>query len=307
MVAAFAATLMVLGCASAPKEKERPDETQKSTEKSVSANNVDISARKATIIDWRNRTMGEEATPPWLKSLVKGNSGQIKREFDSLSPTDKVSYVAIINKNRNVGEVVAMTQAAAKVAYELRSTVLARAASTLDPESAEYDAVNDVAMEAKVTLSGQHNVTDFWQQVESENAETGEKEQYFNYYYVFSFTQANWDAIVRKYMNDIIGKLPDRSTQVKMANMFGEIAADTKREQDLSDEQFRAQLAAQQQAAQYAHQEELARTGGQTAVGVAEARASAPPAAPAGSPVAAVGSGDIDWISALSTVAVAVF
>jgi hypothetical protein len=115
-------------------------------------------------------------------------------------------------------------------------------------------------------MTGAQKVSDFWQQVEKNN--DGVKSRTYIWYTVYAFPGDTWGQLTRKYVNDVIGQIPDRPVQTQIANAFKEIDAEAKRNNERSNAEFRQQLQLQMQAAQ-----------------------------------TAAGAGDYDWISALSTAA----
>jgi hypothetical protein len=126
--------------------------------------------------------------------------------------------------------------------------------------------------------------------------------------------QETWAALTRKYVNDVIGEIPDRAVQTNVARAYGDIQAAADREQEMTDTEFRQKLRMQEQAAWDAQSRDMARINQETVVAVtavdavaraaeAEARYSAYRSGdPAKAAAAATTAGDIDWISALGTV-----
>jgi len=115
-------------------------------------------------------------------------------------------------------------------------------------------------------------------------------------------------------VNDVIGKLPDRQVQTNVANAFNDIAAASKRENELSDRDFQQMVNERSKAAQNAHEREMTQIRSDAQVDIAQAKADSVAryaAYRSGNPtVAAIASttaNDIDWISALSTAAKVIF
>ncbi|GHU91323.1 hypothetical protein FACS189476_11970 [Spirochaetia bacterium] len=273
-----------------------------------SASNVDVAPTRAVVRDWSNRSMGIPSTPPWLQALVvNGNSGPIKQEF-SINGSNRVKYILAQNRNRESARVQAGLLFAAKTANELKQYVVTGAGSVLD--GGELDIVEEIATATKVTIAGNENVADFWQLVETEDTATRQKTQEYLYYIVYSMEESTWKALVRKYTNDIIGQLPDRAVQTKVAQAFGDIDAAASRETMMTEAQFIVQVDAQRLAAERAYELEQARISGQTAVAVAAATPAAQTKQeiyvsgdPAKIAAASVSAADVDWITALSTAA----
>ncbi|GHV92452.1 hypothetical protein AGMMS50268_29550 [Spirochaetia bacterium] len=272
-----------------------------------SASNVDVAPTRAVIRDWSNRSMGIPSTPPWLQALLLGNSGPVKQEF-GINGSNRVKPIAAQNRNRESARVQAGLLFAAKTANELKQYVVTGAGSVLD--GGELDIVEEIATATKVTIAGNETVTDFWQLVETEDMTTHQKTQEYLYWIVYSMPEDTWKALVRKYTNDIIGKIPDRAVQTKVAQAFGDIDAAASRETMMTEAQFIVQVEAQRLAAERAYELEQARINGQTAVAVAAATPAAQTKQeiyvsgdPAKIAAASVTAADIDWITALSTAA----
>ena len=273
-----------------------------------SSSNVDVAPTRTVVRDWSNRSMGIPATPAWLQSLVvNGNTGPIKQDF-GINGSNRVKYIVAQNRNRENARVQAGLLFAAKTANELKQYVVTGAGSVLD--GGELDIVEEIATATKVTIAGNETVADFWQLVETEDTATRQKNQEYLYYIVYSMPEDIWKALVRKYTNDIIGKLPDRAVQTKVAQAFGDIDAAASRETEMTEAQFVVQVEAQRLAAERAYELEQARISGQTAVGVAAATPAAQTKQeiyvsgdPAKIAAASVTAADVDWITALSTAA----
>jgi hypothetical protein len=155
--------------------------------------------------------------------------------------------------------------------------------------------------------------------IETENSGGRAKSREYVYYVAWAMPQATWTALTRKYVNDVVGKIPDQAVQTNMARAYGDIQAAADREQEMTDAEFRQKLRMQEQAARDAQAREMARINQETVVAVtavdaaaraaeAEARYSAYRSGdPAKAAAAAATAGDIDWISALGTAEGAIF
>ncbi|GHV80830.1 hypothetical protein AGMMS49944_26210 [Spirochaetia bacterium] len=284
----------------------------------ASASNVDIVPNRSVIRDWSNRNIGMPPTPVWFPSLVLGNSAPVKQDF-GINGTARVKYSVAQRRNRDEARVQAGLLFAAKTANELKQYVVTGAGSVLD--DGELDIVEEIATATKITIMGNDPVADFWQLVETEDLTTRQKTQEYLWYIVYSMPDATWKALVRKYTNDIIGQLPNRAVQTKVAQAFSDIEAAATREREQAEAEFKAQIAAQEQKAKADERVRLAEINQQTVANSQsertarteiEANASAQRAAlrsgdPAKVAAASVRSGDIDWISALGTAAKVVF
>ncbi|GHT90813.1 hypothetical protein FACS1894140_0100 [Spirochaetia bacterium] len=231
----------------------------------------------------------------------------------------RVKYSLAQRRNRDEARVQAGLLFAAKTANELKQYVITGAGQDLNDR--ELDIVEEIATATKITITGNESVADFWQLVETEDLTTHQKTQEYLWYIVYSMPDATWKALVRKYTNDIIGQLPDRAVQTKVAQAFSDIEAEATREREQTEAEFKAQNAAQLQKARADARLAEARVNQQTVANAqaqaterAEITASASAqraALRSGKPeevaVASTSSGDIDWISALGTAAKVVF
>jgi hypothetical protein len=269
------------------------------------------------IRDWSDRGIGEIENPAWLLSARRGNFNAFKSEF-GIDSTDTCRIGTGINVNRNAALIQADVLFAAQLAQELRTTVLTRAGVASDSEidDGEYAAVRNAALEAKVTVAGFRQVTDFWQQQEVTDAD-GRKQTRYAAYIIYACAPDVWDKIVATYLFDIVGRLPEKKTQQAVAGMFEELKADTRRETEKTEAEWRAELEAQKQAAE--NQQRLAMA--QTPGGVVAAKAAGDVARTqaieegrtlraairSGDPVAiaaaAIGAGDFDAVAALAAAA----
>ena len=93
--------------------------------------------------------------------------------------------------------------------------------------------------------------------------------------------------------------------------MFQELAAESRREQELTEAQFKAQVEAQRLVAERAHELELARVSGQTAAALAAAAPATQQAIYVSKDKAAIAvastTADADWVQALATAANVLF
>jgi hypothetical protein len=239
-------------------------------------------------LDWSNRSIGEIASPVWLLPAMRGNWTAFKQEWQ-VSP-DKVLKIGVArNASLNAAQTIADVQYAARLANQLKQTVLTRAAISLGSDG-EFDTVQDAATKTLVSVAGQERLTDFWQLIETDE-DNGKKSRAYVYYVVYACDSAVWDQVVAKYLYDIVGQLPDKKTQQTISGMFNEINAEIKYEREKSDAQFQAEVAAQQRALTQAPQPVAARR---------EAYRSGDPAK-----IAAAGTtaADTDYVAALALAA----
>jgi hypothetical protein len=261
------------------------------------------------IVDWANRSLDVPAVPGWLKAAALGNTNQFKTEF-SIAPDAVVRLHQTEAASRNQAMTIVQVTYAARLANQLKQDILSRAGVSL--QGAEFETVNDAVTQAKVTLTGLEQAADFWQLVETEDIATGQKQRRYVYYIMYKIEGPVWDQIVAKYLYDVVGNVPDSKGKQVIGGMFKELAADTRREQELTEAQFKAQVEAQRLAAERAHELEQARIKGQTAVAVAAATPPSQQAVYVSGDRAAVAAAsttaaDIDWVQALSIAADVMF
>jgi hypothetical protein len=230
--------LALNGCATANKAQGAASSIRVSAE-------AERTATEQFILDWKDRSIGEIAAPLWLLPATRGDWGVFKETW---KPGDgKILKIgAAQNTNQNVAMTIGDVQYAARLANQLKQTVLTRAAISLGDDG-EFDAVNDAATKTLVTIAGQERLTDFWQKIETTD-ETGRKTTVYNYYVVYACDEGVWDNLVAKYLFDVVGLLPEKKTQQTMSALFREIDQATKNEKAKSAEEFKAELAAQQAA-----------------------------------------------------------
>jgi len=206
---------------------------------------AELTADDYRIVDWKDRSIGEIASPAWLLPAVRGNWTSFKREWPVDS--DKVLKIGVARHARlNGAQTIAEVQYAARLGSQLRQSVLSRAAITLGSDG-EFDLVNNAATQVNVSIAGQERLTDFWQLVET-TGENGKKVRTYQFWVVYASNSSVWDQIVAKYIFDVVGKLPDTKAQQTIAGMFNDINAEIKYEREKTQAQFDAEIAARQQA-----------------------------------------------------------
>ena len=274
-------------------------------------NNTGVQAIRAVVIDWNNRNMGVDPFPGWLKGLVVNNrQAAVQQEFN-LAEDSIIRASQAERAHREEARVLADLMFAQQIANELKRYVVTAAAQRLD--QGQMDIVEQTTSSTKVTLSGAQKVADFWQRIEK--TDNGAKSRTFIWYSVYAFPGNTWGELTRKYVNDVIGKIPDRAVQTQIAQSFGEIDAEAKRNNGRSDAEFQLELKLREQAAKDAQSREMARINQQTAANqnasrVAETQVRAESDAryaaykygdTATAAAATTTAGDVDWISALGT------
>jgi hypothetical protein len=260
-----------------------------STQRAASSAAVSVQAARTAdnmvILDWKDRSLGELAAPVWLLSAVRGDWKPFKETW-TVAPGKILKLGASNNAMQNTAMTIADVQYAARLANQLKQSVLTRAGISLGSDG-EFDAVNDAATKTLVTIAGQERLTDFWQKVELTDS-NGKKQTAYNYYVVYACDEAIWDQLVGKYIFDVVGQLPEKKTQQTIAGLFKEIDEATKAEKPLSEEEFRKEVAAREAA--------LERGG----VPKAEQRAAYRSGDPVNAAAASTTPADKDYVAALS-------
>jgi hypothetical protein len=240
------------------------------------------------VLDWKNRSLGEEAAPAWILAAARGDWRVFKADWP-VTPGKILKLGVAQNARQNVAMTIADVQYAARLANQLKQHVLTRAGISLGNDG-EFDAVNDAATKTMVALAGQERLTDFWQKVET-TGDNGRKMVVYNYYVVYACDESIWDQLVAKYLLDVSGQLPEKKTQQTIAAMFKEIDAATKNEKPQSEAQFKQEITARQDALE---------SGGMSAAAQREAYRSGDPVKAA---AASTTNADKDYIAALSALA----
>ena len=309
MTLALAAALMMTGCASSGRGTE-PEANSGKSAPPPETSNVTAEPMRSTILDWNNRNMGVESFPAWLKALLVNNRQSVVRQEFSLGDNAVVRVSQAERTNREEARVLADLMFAQAIANELKRYVVTAAAANLDQGS--MDIVEQIASSTKVTMTGGAKQADFWRYIEKDD--NGVKSRSYVWYTVYAFPGETWNQLTRKYVNDVIGQLPNRPVQQQIANAFSEINAEAQRNNERSDAEFRQLLIQQQQAAEFQRQKELASMAAAADVAKTQVEAEAKArheAYKSGNPVvsaaAAVTSADIDWIGALGTAASVIF
>jgi hypothetical protein len=213
----------------------------------VISGQAERTAEEFRIVDWKDRGIGEKASPDWLLAAVRGNWGLFKSEWPVNQ--DRVLKIGVARHTAlNGAQTVADVQYAARLAYQLKQAVLTRAGISLGADM-EFDVVNNAATQAHVNVAGQERLTDFWQLVETTGAD-GRVTRVYNYYVVYACDSAIWDQLAAKYIFDVVGLLPDKKTQQTISGMFNEINDEIKYEREKTDAEFRVELEARERALQ---------------------------------------------------------
>ncbi|GHV28391.1 hypothetical protein AGMMS4952_11900 [Spirochaetia bacterium] len=202
-------------------------------------------ADQGRVLDWANRGLGEDASPAWLLPAVRGNFRVFKQDWEIRS--DKVLKVGVSRAPAlNAAMTIADVQYAARLANQLKQSVVAKAAITLGSDD-QFTVVNDAATKTIVTIAGQERLTDFWQKTETVD-KNGKTVTAYNYYVVYACDPDVWSKLVAKYLVDLTDKIPEQQAKRTIAGMFAEIDAETRYEKEKSEAEFAAEIRAQQAA-----------------------------------------------------------
>jgi hypothetical protein len=306
------AAIVLAGCAS-----EKPASAPESFDSGSRGDNVTESADKMVIRNWSDRGIGEIANPAHILNARHNIWSAVKPDFE-INPTDIVRVGIGDNVSQNAALIQANVLFPFQLGQELREKVIGRAAAASEGQldNSEFGTAQKAAIEVKVELSGFRRVADFWQQQELTGAD-GRKRTRYVAYILYACPSDAWDKIVATYLMDIVGRLPEKKTQQAIAGLFEEFKADTRREEERTDAQWRAELAAQNQAVETHQRLAMAQTPG----GIVEAKAAGTVAQTqaieeartlrtairSGDPVAiaaaTIGAGDFDAVAALAAAA----
>jgi hypothetical protein len=242
-VLAAAVAVFAAGCASKPAAAYAQNEPRSATAQ-ASAEAIQT-ADRGRVRDWANRGLGEEASPAWLLPAVRGNWTIFKQDWQIRD--DKVLKVGVSRAPAlNAAMVIADVQYAARLANQLKQSVITKAAITLGSDD-QFSVVNDAATKTIVDIAGQERLTDFWQLYETVDG-NGKTTTSYNYYVVYACDPDVWSKLVAKYLYDLTDKIPDQKAKQTIAGLFAEIDAETRYGREKSEAEFAAEIRAQQAA-----------------------------------------------------------
>lgn len=251
---------------------------------------TDVKADSSAVTDWSNRNLDEEAKPSWLKSLVRGNSQEFRKQFE-VGESYVVKYGVASAKTRDASLAASRVNYNAMRAEELRTKVVSEAAATLNDEGFT-EATANAATLAKVDLSGHELVTQFWQKIEKTEKDVTSSE--YICYSVYKISNESWVNTLKGFLAQVIPSIPDSKAQLKMTQTIQSLYDDTAHEQEVSEQVALAQFRAQEEDARARAAE-------------ANAKAAQANATAADKAAAQTASNDIDWMSALNTAASILF
>jgi hypothetical protein len=289
MKAAAALTLIMAACSSAPtRQTQEEKETALVSQAQRVSQEAQKRADKQRALDWKDRGLGEDASPDWLLPAVRGNFSIFKRDWQITG--DKVLKLGVTRAGQlNAAQTIADVQYAANLANQLKQSVLTRAAISLQSDD-QFATTRDAATKANVVLAGQERLTDFWQLIETTDSQ-GRTSKAYVYYVVYACDSEVWSKLVAKYLYDIVDNVPQQEAKKQIAAMFAEIDAETKSEQEKSEQVFREEVRAQLNALNAPPQS------------IAEQRAAYQSGDSAKIAAAGVAKADADYIAALAALA----
>lgn len=201
---------------------------------------------KVVAVDWTDRALGEVQAPTWLKNMRRGNSDTFKEMWGIES--DRVVKISMATgKTEAIAQALSRAGFAYTQAAELNQKVIGRVGQGLD-DAGQLEALFVAASETKAEMTGLREETGFYQKVRTTKAGTKEVSEEYVYYTVYSMDKSTWDALVRKYLMDLMGTEGlETETQKKIGALFSEMKedADKKDAQKQAEEEalYKAQLA----------------------------------------------------------------
>ena len=201
---------------------------------------------KVVVVDWTDRALGEVQAPTWLKNMRRGNSDTFKEMWGIES--DRVVKISMATgKTEAIAQALSRAGFAYTQAAELNQKVIGRVGQGLD-DAGQLEALFVAASETKAEMTGLREETGFYQKVRTTKAGTKEVSEEYVYYTVYSMDKSTWDALVRKYLMDLMGTEGlETETQKKIGALFSEMKedADKKDAQKQAEEEalYKAQLA----------------------------------------------------------------
>lgn len=203
-------------------------------------------ADKAVLVDWTDRTLGEESAPKWLLNLRRGNATKFKKDWE-------IDENRIVKVSMATGATEATAQALSRAGFayvqaaELNQKVIGRVGQGLN-DMGQLEAVFEAASQTKADMSGLREETGFFQKVRITKKGSKEQTEKYVYYTIYSMDKSTWDALCKKYLMDLMGTEGlETATQKKIGALFSEMKedADKKDEKKAAEEKalYEAQLA----------------------------------------------------------------
>ena len=182
-------------------------------------------ADKAVLVDWTDRTLGEESAPKWLLNLRRGNASKFKKEWE-------IDENRIVKVSMATGATEAVAQALSRASFayvqsaELNQQVIGRVGQGLN-DMGQLEAVFEAASQTKADMTGLREETGFFQRVRLTKRGTKEQTEKYVYYTVYSMDKSTWDNLCKKYLMDLMGSEGlETATQKKIGALFSEMKED---------------------------------------------------------------------------------
>lgn len=246
-VAVIFAASVFLGCASKDSGTVSPNTNK--------ANDVEVAvSTRMEIVDWANRAMGSPAQPDWLQSLTVFKNGSKFKSMAGISDERVVKYSSFTGKSEVQALNLAMAEFSWSLASELSSSLEGYlAAGTGTRNQHNMDALRNYAIRVKADIVGAREEARFWQKVNVIDKATGKTDTQYIYYIVYSMDSAVWEAVVRKYMTELIGELVENNVDqtfiAEVGACYSRLVADAdKKDQQQAEKELAAARAAQAQA-----------------------------------------------------------
>lgn len=221
-IAVIAITLV--GCASSPKS-ESSSAKNTGTANTKEETSIETIPVQVTIIDWADRTLGEASVPVWLKNINKGNADTFKEQYNISN--NRICKLAKANaRTEATAQALSRAGFAYSMAAELNQKVIGRVGQGLN-DVGQLEALYIAASETKAEMAGLREEATFWQKVRTKDNEKGTTEDTIQFYTVYSMSEETWDALLKKYLIDIMGGADlTTETQKKIGALYSEMKAD---------------------------------------------------------------------------------
>jgi len=268
MIAAFLASCESSQKSSQKGATEKGEPSVSNQTNSNKANSSQANSQTASgqirLIAWKNQNTGGPSKPLWLNALVRGDSSEFKNAFSGIvKDGDIVRYSLAEHTNREIAELDAELNFASMIARELRISVLEQAGKSL--QSGDYEKVKNSAIETKATYIDVRELERFWQQIEIKSKETGAKTTLYCVYIVYAIPANIWNTMYSKYTSDVFGALPESPGKKEIRGMAAQMRSSVTEDKKKTEEQFKMELEAQQEALKNQYQIDLAKINMETA------------------------------------------
>jgi hypothetical protein len=269
-----------------------------------------IAALESVIIDWSGRDSGQPAQPAWITEFVVYNNADAVTEMFRLDPTAYVYFYSTKHRSLESARFDAQQFGAQKLAQEFKTYVMRAASRTMEQD--QVNRLEEITTATKVNIAGNRQLADFWRRVRT--TDNGRRTEEYIYYIFWSMDRTVYNQILKKYVNEIIGKLPDTNEKRNIAQAYTDIEKEANTREQRDEAQFQQQLQLQLKAAEDDQKRQMAKINQQTAkdenmAQVAKAQVQAEADArfaaykygtAAVAAAASTTAADFDWIAALA-------